>query len=173
MKHHPGPVHIFTCAQNIKFRVTAGITNTIIDRIIDLTGMNNITHHTFYVNEQTEQLLFDTQKYYKSIGLYNILYTGITLNPPLEVMATFPPQYWIPEGRDPTVNHPVIDVLGNYTPFINVNKKGIAAIYEELGLMETLFPLTRSCATRKKGVWHCGDGCWWCHERSWGFGRLS
>jgi len=44
-------------------------------------------------------------------------------------------------------------------------------------LLETLFPVTRSCEWNEHvvgedpGMEHCGN-CWWCHERKWAFGRL-
>jgi 7-cyano-7-deazaguanine synthase in queuosine biosynthesis len=60
-----------------------------------------------------------------------------------------------------------------YRPFANLDKKGIAELYEHFNLMDTLFPITKSCEA-KTYDWttpHCGT-CWWCHERQWGFGRL-
>lgn len=63
-----------------------------------------------------------------------------------------------------------------YEPFINVDKKFIKHLYEKYDLMDTLFPLTRSCECTEaeqcddfKG--HCGN-CWWCLERKWAFGKL-
>ena len=63
-----------------------------------------------------------------------------------------------------------------YEPFKNIDKKFIAHIYKEYGLIDTLYPLTRSCESTDpdncddyKG--HCGN-CWWCLERKWAFGIL-
>ena len=47
------------------------------------------------------------------------------------------------------------------------------------GIVDELFPLTRSCESEEKGQQmldggpeeHCGK-CWWCLERQWAFGRL-
>lgn len=63
-----------------------------------------------------------------------------------------------------------------YEPFKNVDKKFIAHIYNDYGLMDTLFPLTRSCESTEPEKCddyqgHCGD-CWWCLERKWAFGKL-
>ena len=60
---------------------------------------------------------------------------------------------------------------------INIIKDTIglptAKIYQELDLMETLFPVTRSCEVTDKIEYygHCGK-CWWCEERHWGFGNV-
>ena len=63
-----------------------------------------------------------------------------------------------------------------YEPFKNVDKKFIANIYKDYGLMDTLFPLTRSCESTDPEKCddyksHCGS-CWWCLERKWAFGKL-
>ena len=58
-----------------------------------------------------------------------------------------------------------------FRPFFNVNKKGIAAKYAELDLLDTLFPVTKSCENRDMLEGHCGE-CWWCLERLWAFGKL-
>jgi 7-cyano-7-deazaguanine synthase in queuosine biosynthesis len=56
-------------------------------------------------------------------------------------------------------------------PFRNIDKKGIAELYEKFGLLDTLFPITRSCElTTTDFSEHCGT-CWFCEERKWGFGR--
>ena len=60
-----------------------------------------------------------------------------------------------------------------YTPFINQNKKHLADIYKSHNLLETLFPITRSCVEVTNNFdKHCGN-CWWCKERIWAFGRLQ
>ena len=78
------------------------------------------------------------------------------------------------ESRTPDVVKD--EVTGNgflYSPFVNKDKKTIFQIYQDLNLLETLFPLTRSCETTrlKNFRGHCGE-CWWCKERMWGFGRV-
>jgi hypothetical protein len=60
-------------------------------------------------------------------------------------------------------------------PFKDLNKKHISQMYMEMGLIESLYPLTYSCEGYPE--WndnyqkHCGR-CWWCKEREWGFGKL-
>lgn len=58
-------------------------------------------------------------------------------------------------------------------PFHSVDKKAVAEIYQHFRLMDTLFPLTRSCEKETTDFsQHCGK-CWWCGEREYGFGRLQ
>lgn len=64
-----------------------------------------------------------------------------------------------------------------YKPFVKVDKKFIADMYDLFGMRETLFPLTRSCVTLAghrdyiDDNTHCGK-CWWCYERKWAFGEF-
>ena len=58
------------------------------------------------------------------------------------------------------------------TPFWDKDKRGIAKLYEDNDLMDSLFPLTRSCEGFESMEKHCGK-CWHCNEREWAFGRLD
>lgn len=59
-----------------------------------------------------------------------------------------------------------------YIPFINKDKRELAELYNQYNLIETLFPMTRSCvAVTDNFDKHCGE-CWWCKERIWAFGKL-
>lgn len=55
-------------------------------------------------------------------------------------------------------------------PYYNLNKKDLAKMYEDQGLMDSLFPVTRSCEDDNLLTGHCGK-CWWCCERKWAFGK--
>ena len=62
-------------------------------------------------------------------------------------------------------------ICGHY-PFLFVDKKCIAELYDYFGVKDTLFPLTRSCEQETTDFSkHCGK-CWQCGEREYGFGRL-
>ena len=59
-----------------------------------------------------------------------------------------------------------------YQPWLNVNKKFVAGVFREEGLMKDLFPITRSCVgsarqTRDFNAW-CWQ-CFWCYEKAWAF----
>lgn len=102
------------------------------------------------------------------------LYMGLTHNPPMEVMMTFAPM--VIEAGFPDRNHtapknPKIS-MSRYAPLINMDKKEVAELFRQYGLMDTLFPLTRSCEdVTTDFTEHCKIKCFHCHERFWGFGR--
>jgi hypothetical protein len=103
-------------------------------------------------------------------------YNGITQNPPRELSEQFEEE-GMGEFDDTRFGH-FAQWNGDYhhpgyRPFINTDKKGVASIYEQYNLLNTLFLETRSCEEvtldfRK----HCGK-CWYCKEREWGFGKLD
>ena len=76
-------------------------------------------------------------------------------------------------SQDPH-EHPDFNGPGNvYSPLINIDKKGVKELYEHFGVLDTLFPLTRSCENWTDDFSsHCGV-CWFCLERLWGFGRIK
>ena len=59
-----------------------------------------------------------------------------------------------------------------YQPWLNVNKRFVAGIYKEEGLMKELFPMTRSCVGGANQTKDCTAWCWqcfWCYEKAWAF----
>ena len=107
-------------------------------------------------------------------GIIDCHYVGITKNPPNDAMDIIgwngPADDRTPgELLRPTVN-------GTHTcfkPLINIDKKGVAELYETLGVRSSLFPLTRSCEDFTDNFSsHCGE-CWFCKERHWGFGSFE
>lgn len=103
-------------------------------------------------------------------------YNGITQNPPRKISEQFEDESIgeFDETRfgkfaqwNGDYNHP------GYRPFINTDKKGVASIYEQYNLLDTLFLETRSCEEITHDFSkHCGR-CWYCKEREWGFGKLQ
>ena len=108
---------------------------------------------------------------------------GMTRNPPTEEMKRL--GFYVKAERRRAQDEPIIqeyrtfesagqsDLVHNiYQIYANVDKKFIAAIYQEHNLMETLFPLTRSCVGTAKQTDNftreCHD-CFWCHEKKWAF----
>lgn len=106
--------------------------------------------------------------------IFQVLYSGITCNPPDDAGLEKNKE----RSRDVGVEKP-IDVncgMRHYmNPFFAINKKWLANGYQQEGVLDTLFPLTRSCegSDYETGnfTFHCGK-CWWCIERQWAFGRL-
>lgn len=96
---------------------------------------------------------------------------GITNNPPVEEMRRLGFYDIAERRRDPSQIKKQIG-FNRYQPFINVDKKFIADIYRKNNLMDSLFPLTRSCigtaATTDNFTKEC-HLCFWCHEKKWAF----
>lgn len=164
------PVHIFTLSNNKKGRANAVVVSKVIEKCIQLTGNINIVHHSYYAEDQTESSLFDTQRAYLKDKTINCVFFGVTANPPADVEFSSLSS----EERDPKVVKTEVDYNGFLRrPFVNKDKKTIAQIYKDLNLMDTLFPVTRSC--EQSGMLeyygHCGK-CWWCEERQWGFNSV-
>ena len=98
-------------------------------------------------------------------------FQGMTKNPPLSVQKQYPIMLQNAEIRRNNT-YSIVYGKNNYRPFINVDKKFIADIYKKENLMNTLFPLTRSCVGN---VWTTNlctkecHRCFWCYEKKWAF----
>jgi hypothetical protein len=96
-------------------------------------------------------------------------FVGITQNPPVDIT----PKEGVKgpkDDREPGTVRPVL--AGNsYRLLVNIDKKGVKELYDTFNLMDTLFPLTRSCEDVTDDFSkHC-EQCWWCAERYYGFER--
>jgi 7-cyano-7-deazaguanine synthase in queuosine biosynthesis len=115
---------------------------------------------------------------------FQVLYSGITTNPPVSIQKNF---NWgvltdVEITRGDTVlkekvRHLIkqedrIYEFYEIKPFFDLTKKDIARIYLDLGIIDELFPVTRSCEDLNSVEGHCGV-CWWCEERQWAFERLQ
>jgi len=172
MSNHPGPIHVLTCASERKRYASAGVAHQVIKTIMSLTGNNNLMHHTWYVKSQNPDNLFATQDQYQQLGLFDVRYTAVTANPPAEIANFFDQPNTEQSARDPEVQRPTwYPDLRICVPFTNIDKRVVRQMYQELDLMDRLFPITRSCESLTTDHGHCGR-CWWCQERQWAFGRL-
>lgn len=146
----------------------------IIKHLTSVFGDIYDEHRVGYCSEGS-QYISSQAEFVKSLYDNKIIeahYVGITRNPPNEAMDIIgwngPADDRSPgEKFRPTVN-------GNNTsfkPLVNVDKKGVAELYSTLNVLDTLFPLTRSCEDFTDDFSkHCGM-CWFCKERYWGFKR--
>jgi len=172
MSHHPGTIHAFTCASEMKFRANARVAQQVVQRCIELTGNDNVMHHTYFVKQQDDDKLFTMQCNYRDLGLFNTIYTAVTANPPAEIAYGFGDLNTQHAVRDPLVTRSTRSARGFWVPFTNIDKRKVNDMYREQDLLEDLFPITRSCESLEIDAGHCGK-CWWCQERQWGFGRLE
>lgn len=172
MKYYSDPIHVFTCASTEKFRIAPKIAGDVISKCIDLTNKMNVFHHVYYVDKQNIKNLYDYPRYFQLRNEIKYIYSGTTALPPLDVCDTFINGRTLMKERDPTVTRPVYNGFDKktYVPFFNHNKKDIKALYETLGVLDSLFPITRSCESLELKSGHCGK-CWWCEERNWAFGK--
>lgn len=172
MKYASKKIYIFTLANRRKRRLNAKCTIDIVDKCIELTGNTNIQHIINYAENQNQRNVKDLPNNFLSKKNIKILYEGVTANPPQEVLNNFT-DMTTELDRDSTIIKPVFRTPDLCWPWVNLDKKTIAKIYNEYNLIETLFSITRSCETLSEFEnRHCGY-CWWCQERKWGFGRLD
>tara|TARA_B110000902_G_C14093618_1_gene507858 strand:- start:73 stop:738 length:666 start_codon:yes stop_codon:yes gene_type:complete len=112
---------------------------------------------------------------YNSYGL-QAHYAGITANPSAEQAPELvdPSEFnsdWY-NDRQRGLEKKSYTSGRSTRPLINTDKQGVYEHYVTLGILEDIFPLTRSCETHTLDFsTHCGT-CWFCAERQWGFGRL-
>lgn len=167
-------IHIFTLAEHDQKLQDAMCSLAIIDKCITLTNHKKVYHHIVYKNSLSISELFLFPEIFYKEKKINALYTGITANPPKEVLDSFIKKLSIVdiEARDPLVVREIIKEEF-CMPWTNINKKTIFKIYKKYNLFDNLFPLTRSCnwkigsKTQFPGNGHCGV-CWSCLEREWG-----
>lgn len=181
MKHCEDKIYIFSTGNNQRSRHNVSVATQVVERCIQLTGNSNIEHHISYCEVQSFETLFPKLRFYIDNNIVNMIYTGITENPPAEVSERF--KLKITElKRNTGIEKPYLIDGVAYTPWCNVNKRSIASMYEQDNLINELFPLTRSCEydptsnyftnIKDPVLGHCGE-CWWCEEREWAFGRLE
>jgi len=89
---------------------------------------------------------------------------------------------WRDKELNPSQYEPILEEDGTptgytiYKPFIRVDKKFTAEMYDLYGVRDTLFPVTRSCIekfSRSEGWSKPCKLCWWCKERYWAFGEYD
>jgi len=160
----------------------------VIDFIKEDLDVDFILPHELYYPpledaKMTEMIIFwerDSENFRQN--KFQILYSGITCNPPDDAGVPKNKE----RNRDEESDRPTVNINGikHYiNPFFQINKKWEAEVYKDFGLLDTLFPLTYSCEgdaeDTKTHTWHCGNTlpeenqCWWCLERKWAFGRLQ
>jgi 7-cyano-7-deazaguanine synthase in queuosine biosynthesis len=180
MKHSNDPIHVFTCSSLEKNNIAPHIAINVINKCIEITGYSGrITHHSYFVKTQTFDNWISGLIDNAMVNNVDMLYTGVTSNPPHDVISEFKNLTTLNDKRDPNVIRDLYrDVIINnksikiYTPWFNIDKSEISNIYNELNITDVLFPITRSCESITLLRGHCEE-CWWCEERKWAFGRLE
>lgn len=174
LSKYKSKVHVFTVAIGTDEQVDVKASVDVVNACVKITGNINVEHHISYEpkNPTQQKKLKRLARKYLDDNTICDLFLGITSQPPAEVVSSWNNQLLdstaemrSPEERDPYWKH------GFRIPFINLNKKNIAELYNHYDLLESLLPYTKSCidpnATDSR--YHCGE-CWWCEERKWAFG---
>ena len=61
--------------------------------------------------------------------------------------------------------------MGQYHILVNIDKKGVKELYETLGVLDSIVPVTRSCEVFTNTFDYVCKDCWSCREKYWGFGH--
>lgn len=132
------------------------------------TAFSPLPESENYVKTQVELI-----RRLRDAGEIQFHVAGRTLNPPEGAIPDSVLELWQPPAeriRNGEIRENYNSV--RYLPLVNIDKKGVAELYDKFGLRSTLFPLTRSCEDFTDDFsHHCGK-CWFCAERKWGFSTL-
>jgi len=183
-------VSVMSCANDLKHRWNVRKAADVINFTIDRLDFNPIdTHYSYYRPKQELKYFYEVEKQLFAENRVDLVTRRINkkkkdvaivenIQGDLVDLATDA----LPIRTSDNKPHLQTNPLGNsfYTPFINFDKRFVAAMYDHYGVRDTLFPLTRSCeaipdprlgfdpAFEKEP---CGE-CWWCLERKWAFGEF-
>jgi len=172
LKYSQRKIHFFTTASFNKNIITVKHSSSIIKKCIELTGNFNVEHHIDYVQVQDRTEFLNNLNTKVNSGIVDIMYTGTTSIPADASNFKNTLNNAIIQRRDPKLVKPLYSHNNNlYHPFINLDKKDIQQLYNDLNILTEIFPLTRSCESTVEFEKHCGH-CWWCEERLWAFGTL-
>tara|TARA_Y100001937_G_scaffold127721_1_gene200865 strand:+ start:2690 stop:3394 length:705 start_codon:yes stop_codon:yes gene_type:complete len=150
----------------------------VINKITEILDFKNMKPHLIYYPDLKDEHQTEWQEFQdrniqnENTGVWDVLYDGITSNPPEGAMPYDTDQK---DRRDPNVDHELITKDGtSHRPFFNTDKKFVAEIYKQENLISNLLPLTWSCEgtfEQTNGYLTPCEDCWWCHERYWAFDR--
>jgi len=152
----------------------------VVDFIEENLKFKFLDHKIFYPDINDSYQCEDKEFRDRNVELFEkdemqILYSGITCNPPNDAPIDKNKE----RVRDVDAKREIYNESPDgcfINPFFNINKKFIYKIYHKFDLLNTLFPITRSCegSIEDSGnyTYHCGK-CWWCEERLWAFGKLQ
>ena len=171
-------VYVITCnAEGKEYQVE--FARRVMLKVSDLTGLKFAGHFTALARTDSskhysadQDSLIDNVYDNNVIGMH---FAGITANPNNDEA----PELYVDLDAMPSDDRSKLPTKRpyqygrSYCPLINIDKRGVAELYQNLGVIDSLFPVTRSCeAYTSNFTKHCGK-CWFCKERFWGFGRYT
>jgi len=181
-------VSVMSCANDLKHRWNVRKAADVINYTIDKLKFNPVdTHYSYYRDKQEVGYFHEIESKLFVDNRVEMIVSGITANPWVDANIVDS------KGRTINLNETGLHDrntgtsdelkvgdggLAFYTPFINTDKRFVAAMYDHYGVRDGLFPLTRSCEAIPEGDFNpefekepCGT-CWWCLERKWAFGEF-
>lgn len=139
-----------------------------------------LDNHMFYTGLKSTEYNIRHDVTLLDEGVVDMIISGTTTFPPEDISKKLGMWENRPQYRAVDLNVSVHDQIDEnhtvYKPFTFVDKRFVAEMYEQFGVMDTLYPITRSCIksfSQTRG-WSkpCGK-CHWCVERKWAFGSLD
>ena len=171
LKYSTGPVHFFTTVDPGSNQRSLHYAPLVIKKCIELTDNYNVHHHIKYVKQYDRTEFFTHLTSCIDTNHLGVMFTGTTALPPDDVLDTFTIKLKneLYTRRNPNSTNSAWSKNSKfYSPLINLNKKDIKLLYQELGILNDIIPLTNSCTDNSSRIDHCGH-CWWCQERKWAF----
>lgn len=178
---HPITTEFLARPYNIKY--AWGVLRKV-EELLDMSFQQHLIfpmpNHALPITDEDKKVImsYNINEYYVR---YNIscVFNGLTANPPISEVGDTQYGDSSKERDDPEV---ILQKLKNKRvqyPFLFSNKRVISKFYDQFGLLDSLFPITRSCEAEMHETEYftkdCFDVrseescCWWCRERRWGF----
>lgn len=144
----------------------------VISKVEELTGFMFGNHYTdklpgIGAYDEEQRILLDRLYAEKIIDCH---FMGETHNPPISEMDK-----WAIADMPPERNElaPVADLNGKrFKPLRHSHKQSIYDLYVYFNVLDSLFPVTRSCEQSTYDFTNHCNACSFCQERAWGFERL-
>lgn len=162
-------------------RPTVMYSQKVLFKMMELFPYNKIKGHYTYFNIEGETSRRNIE--YNTLGFTNketdLILDGRTANPTKLPQRLLDDKGFIEQRaytRDidkySPENNWLDGVIMKYFPFMGVDKRWVADMYDLYNIRESLFPLTWSCVAwahaTESHTKPCG-ACWWCKERNWAF----
>lgn len=178
---HPITTEFLARPYNIKY--AWGVLQKI-EELLDVRFQQHLIfpmpNHALPITDEDKKVIMSANidEYYKRYNL-SCVFNGLTANPPATEVGDTLYGDSSKERDNPEV---ILKKLKNkhvQYPFLFSNKRVVSYFYNYFDLLDSLFPITRSCEAELKETEYFTKDCfevrpeekccWWCRERKWGF----
>lgn len=176
-------IHVLTLSHSLKQNWNGAVAANVVRFVSNYFNTDLIVkHHIHYVpapqkdffdKVQTqiyENYNIDLQMNAKSMAPIKDAVVVID-NKTIDLVETCP----VPDRKEG--KHSLFDFIepALYLPYGGLTKDKLAEKYRQYGIIDSLFPITRSCEgwedVTENFTKPCKN-CWWCFERYWAFGKF-